>query len=275
MRASLRSSVVLLLFFGLALSLQQPSVAAQEAPRVSPDAAANPSLSGAQIVSALEARNRQRTEALHAFEGTRLYHMEYEGFFGKHTAEMTVTMSYRTPSDKEFTVVSQTGSKFVIDHVFKGLLDGEREAGENHARTDLNSQNYNFTLLGAETTDAGPQYVLAVTPKTDYKYLYRGKIWVDASDFAVTRVEAEPARTPSFWIKKTAIKHNYEKVEEFWLPADDQTDSTIKLGGHALLSIQYTSYKILESASVSAINSDANSLHASAVPAPAADRHGN
>ena len=41
-----------------------------------------------------------------------------------------------------------------------------------------------------------PQYVLNVIPRTDEKFLYRGKIWVDAKDFAVTRIEAEPAKEP-------------------------------------------------------------------------------
>jgi hypothetical protein len=103
-------------------------------------------------------------------------------------------------------------------------------------------------MVGLETSEGGPTYVLAVEPKSHNKFLYRGKIWVDAKDYALTRIEAEPAKSPSFWVKKSEINHKYEKVDEFWLPAENRTDSTIRLGGHALLSIEYSDYKITEAA---------------------------
>jgi len=37
---------------------------------------------------------------------------------------------------------------------------------------------------------------LAVNPKRDDAYLYRGKVYVDSEDFAVTQIEAEPAKNP-------------------------------------------------------------------------------
>ena len=39
------------------------------------------------------------------------------------------------------------------------------------------------------------------------------------------RIEAEPAKNPSFWIKKTDIHHEYVKVGDFWLPADNKSVS--------------------------------------------------
>src|SRR5262249_14237407 len=147
---------------------------------------------------------------------------------------------------KEFVVTSQTGSKFVINHVFKKLLEGEQEAAskENQERTALSRQNYEFTLDHVEPSATGSQYVLIVTPHTANKFLYRGKIWVDAHDFAVTRIEAEPAKNPSFWIKKNQIHHEYEKVGDFWLPAANHTESSVRLGGKAILSIEYRDYVI-------------------------------
>ncbi len=72
--------------------------------------------------------------------------------------------------------------------------------------------------MGSESKDGRNCYVLEVTPKRKNKYLYNGKIWVDAKDFAVTHVEARPAVNPSFWISGTDIEHRYEKVGDFWLP---------------------------------------------------------
>jgi len=201
-----------------------------------------------QVVKNLEERNAARTAALGQFEGKRIYRMEYRGFPSNRDAEMVVKVHYRAPNSKEFTVVSQTGSKFIIDHVFKKLLEGELEAakGDNQRQTRLSSENYDFEFAGFETTPQGSRYVLNLLPKTKNKFLYRGKIWVDAEDFAVVRIEGEPGKNPSFWIKKTEIAHKYVKVNDFWLPAENRTQSVIRLGGTASLSIEYQDYKILE-----------------------------
>ena len=87
--------------------------------------------------------------------------------------------------------------------------------------------------------------MVSVEPKVASKFLYRGRIWVDAADFAVRHIEAQPAKNPSLWIKSTDIRHRYEKVGGFWLPDQDRTVSTLRLGGRALLNIDYQNYKIL------------------------------
>jgi outer membrane lipoprotein-sorting protein len=207
-----------------------------------------------QVVTNLEQRNAQRAAALQQFEGKRVYRMQYRGFPSDRDAEMVVKVNFRAPNSKEFTVVSQTGSKFVIDHVFKKLLEGELEAvkGDNRSETALTSQNYAFELAGYESTPQGPQYVLKLVPKTKNKFLYRGTIWVDAKDFAVARIEGEPGKNPSLWIKKTDVFHRYVKVDDFWLPAENRTESVIRLGGKATLSIEYQDYKIIRATQLNA-----------------------
>jgi hypothetical protein len=206
------------------------------------------SLSVEQVVTNLEQRNAQRAAALEEFEGKRIYRMEYRGFPGDKDAEMIVKVSFHAPNSKEFTVVSQTGSRFVIEHVFKKLLEGEQEAttSDNRNDTALTRKNYDFELAGYETNPGGGQYVLKLLPRSKNRFLYRGRVWVDAKDFAVVRIEAEPGRNPSFWIKKTAIAHRYMKVSDFWLPAENHTESFARLGGKATLSIKYQDYKIIK-----------------------------
>jgi hypothetical protein len=205
-------------------------------------------LSVEQVVTKLEQKNAQRAAALEGFEGKRIYRMQYRGFPGDKDAEMVVKVSFHAPNSKEFTVISKTGSKFVLEHVFNKLLEGEQEAakGENHQDTALTRQNYQFELVAYESTPQGGQYVLNLLPRTKNKFLYRGKIWIDAKDFAVVRIEAEPGKNPSFWIKKTGIAHRYIKVNNFWLPAENHTESFTRLGGKAMLSIEYEDYKIIK-----------------------------
>lgn len=247
-----RAILFFLLISSVSLALlTTPAAVARQADPPAADAQKAP-LPVDQVVTRLIQRNLEREEALRKFVGTRVYNVKYTGFFGAHSAEMTVNVSYTSPDRKEFTIVSQSGSKFIVDHVLKGLLDGEKEAAnpDNKQRTALNTSNYDFALVGYEASGERPQYVLDVKPKKDSKFVYRGKIWVDGKDFAVTRIQAEPAKSPSFWVKKSEVNHRYEKVDEFWLPAENKTDSWIRLGGHAVLSIEYQDYKITEAAPV-------------------------
>jgi hypothetical protein len=239
--------VLLLLCWGMAAVCQ--SLPEQ---RISESTAQNAPLPVDQVARNLQQRNAERAAALEQFNSTRVYRMQYRGFPSDRDAEMVVNVTYRAPNTKHFTVVSQTGSKFVVEHVFKKLLEGEQEATdeENRKHSALTTTNYDFTSAGYVATADGGQYVLNLFPKTKNRFLYRGKIWVDAKDFAVVRIEGEPAKNPSFWIKKTEIEHRYIKVNDFWLPAENHTESVIRLGGRAILSIEYKDYRITKSAPV-------------------------
>jgi len=221
------------------------SANAQQRGRFAP--VANASLRTEQIVENLVKRNLQRAQALHAYLGTRIYQVEYRGFPGGRSAEMVVDVKYQSPGTKELTIRSATGSKIIIDKVFKKLLQAEKEAlaMEAQRQTALNGDNYNFTLVGYENTPSGLMYVLTVEPKTKDKFLYKGRIWVDAEDFAVARLEAEPAKNPSFWTKNSEIEQVYMKVNEFWLPVRNHSISEIRLGGTAELTIRYSNYQII------------------------------
>jgi hypothetical protein len=206
-------------------------------------------LSVDQVVNNLVRKDEERARALRHLESTRVYRLSYRGFPGDRDAEMTVEVTYDSPATKSFKVISQTGSKLIIDRVFKRLLESEKEAvePEMHARTLLNRDNYDFVLIGFEpagVNSPGSQYVLDVYPKARSKYVYRGKVWVDGTDFAVTRIDAEPAQNPSFWTKKNEVHHEYMKVQDFWFPRRNESVSYIRLGGRATLTIDYNNYRV-------------------------------
>ena len=161
---------------------------------------------------------------------------------------MTVQATYDKPSVKEFKVISQSGSKLIQDRVFKKLLDGEKEASQPaiSARSQLNRDNYEFELVGYEPSETSGLYVLRVTPKSKTKYVFAGKVWIDGTDFAVIRIEAEPAQNPSFWTKKSEIHHEYRKIEGFWLPVRNESVSYVRLGGRATLTIEYKDYRVTD-----------------------------
>lgn len=207
---------------------------------------AEPQLTLFQVVNNMVLKNAERAEALEGYRGKRTYQLAYTGFPTGLHAEMIVEMTYNAPSSKHFTILSESGSKWIVTHVLKRLIEEEAEAQQTRTRAtvELNTQNYEFTSLEQKPDANGCTYVLGIRPRMSNKFLYRGRIWLDERDFAVCRIEAEPAKNPSIWIAKTEIRHKYAKFEDFWLPVENESVSSLRTGGRATLTITYQNYKI-------------------------------
>jgi hypothetical protein len=158
--------------------------------------------------------------------------------------KMDVSVTYDASSGKSFRIVSQSGSKLLCDKVLKKAVTSEEEASHDQAATALTPANYKFLLAGTETVDGRPAYILDVVPVTDSKFLYQGKIWVDAADFAVIKVKAEPAKNPSFWISRPQITYTSAKTGDFWLPEFNRSETKVRIGGTAVFTIDYGTYQI-------------------------------
>ena len=225
-----------------AIMLSAVGTSAQGPPAI----AADPQLTLSQVVEKLVQKNAERAKALESYRGKRTYKIDYKGFPSALSGQMMVEMTYTAPAKKEFKILSESGSKWIVKRVLKRLIDGEKEAQEaaTRAGVELNTLNYNFTSLERQTDASGCGYVLAIQPKVPSKFLYRGRIWVNDQDFAVCRIEAEPSKNPSMWITKTEIRHNYQKFQDFWLPVENQSVSSLRLGGRATLTITYQDYEI-------------------------------
>ena len=161
-------------------------------------------------------------------------------------AEMLVHVDCGSDGAKQFTVLSEEGSGSIRKHVFHKLLSEETEASRHGTRTStrLIPANYDFQVVGQEMLETGPAYVLAVSPKTANKYLIDGKIWVDANDYSIVRIEGQPARNPSFWVRKVHFVHTYEKVGAFWFASATHTDSEIRIFGSSELTIENCDYAL-------------------------------
>ncbi len=203
-------------------------------------------LTSDQVVQRMVERNEQRAQALESYRGTRIYNLEYHGLSSK-SATLVVAMTYRRPDVKKFCIISESGSELLQGRVLKRLLEAEVEAmqGEQRRQTAMGPKNYEFRLVTYERTDDQGFYILEVTPRIKNKFLFRGRIWVDGQDFAVARMEGEPAKNPSWWTKRNAIHVTYEKIGEFWLPARNETNTQVRILGSSLLTIVYRDYEIL------------------------------
>jgi outer membrane lipoprotein-sorting protein len=206
----------------------------------------SPPLSAEAIVQKLMAANAQRAQALRGYRGKRVYHLDYKGLFGNHQAEMEVEAVYTAPNNKEFKILSESGSRLLINRVLLKLLSSEAEAQEeqNRKSLEISPANYDFSLDELEHTSHGDFYVLNVKPKNKSRYLYHGKIWVDAHDFAVVRMQGEPQKNPSMWVTHTEIEYQWANKDGFWLPIHNQSFTQVRMGGKCVLTIDYSDYRI-------------------------------
>jgi hypothetical protein len=222
----------------LILAANTPGAHAQSAP--SPNAA-----DPAEIVWRMVAQNETRARQLKYFTARRHYHVEFHGLGRTMAADMHVQVTYTAGSGKTFRVIDESGSRLLLDHVLTKLLETEK-GDSRQQNTALTPFNYDFAFNTQTDEDGRLLYVFSVEPKVKNKLLYRGKIWIDAEDFAVVRVEAQPAENPSFWIKSTEIHHSYTKIGEFWLPQTNESESKVRFGGTAVLTIDYGTYQFEE-----------------------------
>ncbi len=212
-------------------------------------------LDSTQVVARMVARNLERARELEGYRSRRHYHLDYSGVLGSRQADMVVDVFYRSPSEKDFEVVSESGSKWICNHVLRRLMQVEKENAQPGARerTEINPANYDFKLVGVETAvDGTPYYVLEAEPKTENTYLFRGKVWVEGRDFAVARIEGEPAKNPSRWTKQSDFHHEYLRLEGFWLPAKNDTLTQLHLLGQSHLTIEYQDYRVTRTEGTSA-----------------------
>lgn len=194
----------------------------------------------ADVVAKMTQFDAQRRSELTGYTAIR----RYTAANGKHHAEMIVAVSCGSDGSEEFNVLSEEGSGWIRDHIFRRLLKEETEASRRETRdgTRIAPENYDFQIVGRETITTGPAYVLTVAPKTANKYLIEGKIWVDTRDFSIVRIEGRPARNPSFWVRRVNIVRTYQRVGPFWFADSTDTISQIRILGDSELTIENSNY---------------------------------
>jgi hypothetical protein len=195
-----------------------------------------------QVVSRMMERDRERQAGLDGYTARRRYVLENPRRHKR--AEMLVHMKCRRDGSKEFEIVSSDGWGIARNHIFPKLLSAEEDASQpgSRERSRIIPENYSFEMVGAERVNERPAYVIGVTPKTANKYLMKGRIWVDAEEYAIVRIEGEPAKNPSFWIKSVRFVHTYGKQGPLWLPLSDQSVTEVRILGATDLKIEYFSY---------------------------------
>jgi hypothetical protein len=232
------------------------------------------SLSADEIVTRMMGRNSERQAMLLHYASDRAYHLEYNGTGGDHHAEMVVHAEYTAPGRKKLTIVSASGSKVLCAEVLQKLVEGEQETADKQdwARAMFSPDTYNLRLLGQEELEGVPTWVLRVDPKAATKVGYRGKLWVSMDDYAMVRLQAEPAKNPSWMLTHASFDAWYTRHGEVWLPEKNISTTHVRIGGDAKVTIDYGRYPVLTTEPLSAALAPGD---ASPQAEPPAKRRGN
>jgi len=206
--------------------------------------APNATLTSDDVIARMLERNRSRSLQLRRYSEVRTY--EIRNSQGKLAAQAVVQVNYEAPDRKDFSKTSERGSLIVRHLVFDRLMEGESEttSGREHHDSAITAENYEFGLAGEESLGPYRCFVLEVTPKRRDKYLFEGKIWVDADDFAIVRIVGHPAKKPSFWINDAEFVRQFQKIDGFWLPYRDETSVEVKKYGRRTFTVDHQRYVI-------------------------------
>lgn len=205
-----------------------------------------------QIFDELLAHNARRAATLVNYSAFRTYRVV--DLSGKVHAEEVGKMEYRAPDEKKFVVASEKGSVLVRRLALDALIASEIEttAGKQHHDSAISPANYSLNLLGEQQVGPYHCFVAQAIPRRRDKYLFEGKVWIDADDYAVVRIEGHPAKKLSFWIQRVDFVRQYQKVAGFWLPQKDMTFVNVRLYGEKVLTIDHHDYSVNSSLAVDA-----------------------
>jgi hypothetical protein len=195
-----------------------------------------------KLFTQLLAHNALRNAALTGYTEQRTYAVT--DMTGRVRAAESGQMEYRAPDKKAFATTSETGSVLVRRLALSPLIASEIDAAsaKQHHDSAITPANYTLELLGEQQVGPYRCIVARATPKRRDKYLFEGKVWIDAEDYAVVRIEGHPAQRLSFWIERVNFVREYEKIDGFWLSQKDQTFVQVRIYGEKILTIDHRNY---------------------------------
>jgi hypothetical protein len=161
-------------------------------------------------------------------------------------AHVIANVTYLPPDHKQYEVESSHGG--MGEKVLRDVLDHETEKkdAKETARDEFSPDNYAFSLAGSEDLDGRKCFVLAMNPRRSDKDLLRGRVWIDAENFNIRRIEGNPSKSPSWWIRDLHILMSFSEVDGMWLRTFTQAVANVRFKGKFEMVARDISYHQVE-----------------------------
>jgi hypothetical protein len=200
------------------------------APVASPQTHNDGDLRLSGILDRMEEAHRQRQQQLLGYESTQRL-LAISGSDVR--AELAGVLSYEAPDRMEFEQTNATGSSFIRTHVLLPIIDHEISSvrPDQFRKRSISRENYRFKLVQDDSSGACRCFILQLLPMRKSEGLLNGRIWVDASDYAIRHLDGYLVARPSFWVRSVHVVRDYAKLGPFWMPTLTHTENQVLLFG--------------------------------------------
>jgi len=212
---------------GVALSAQQPDAAI--------------------IIRDLDAANQARFDNVLNFSDVEHYTV-FRGSDEAHpAAEMTVKMTYKKGSGKDYVILSRSGSSLIQKVGLQPLLDNEKAINDpaKVSQSWFTSANYEMHLKPGvtQTIDGRICLAFAITPRHKAPNMIDGTIWIDAETHTLVQVEGIASRSPSIFAGTTKMMRRYANMHGYSMAIHARAESSSPLFGRTVIIIDYSDYQ--------------------------------
>jgi hypothetical protein len=196
------------------------------------------------IVSRMMRAQEQNRVSSRAITVRRDYQLLDKG--NEQKARVIANVTYLPPDHRQYEVESSHGG--MGEKVLRDVLDHETEKknARDTARQEFSPDNYSFSLAGSEEIDGRKCFVLQMDPRHDDKDLLRGRVWIDAGNFNIRRIEGNPSKSPSWWIRDLHILMSFSEVDGMWLRTFTHAVANVRFKGRFEMVARDLEYRQVE-----------------------------
>ena len=214
-----------------------------------------------QHISRAQAQNHSRTLPYTVTRDYKVFGTNAE----RPRTEVVAKVNFLPPNMKTYDIDQSTGG--MGEKIIRRILDHEVDAARDPREMMVNEQNYRFDYDGEESVDNLPCYRLTVAPKHDRKDLLNATIWVDRNSYRIVRMEGEPAKSPSFWVKDVHLVLDFGEVAGMWMQTEIHALAHLRFGGEYKIVSQDLDYDVARSVATNTRPVTLRRRHSSAIMA--------
>jgi hypothetical protein len=165
--------------------------------------------------------------------------------FGKEAmipaSEVIAELTFVPPYLKSYAIRHTHGTS-MGESVVRRLLEGQIAFAKDSGSTDISKGNYNFQFIREEVVNGERCYVLELLPRRKAKNLLRGDIWVDADTYLIHRIEGEPVKSSSWWLRDVRVVLLFGYVGDMWMQTSSESTANVRIVGQYKMISQDLSY---------------------------------
>jgi hypothetical protein len=205
-------------------------------------------LDSASIIGKVDSAVKTRIDHVDSYTVTE----HYAVYRGKDetlpAAEMTVQTVYRKDSGKSYTILSESGSEFIRNHVLRTVLDNEKTLNlpGTVEHSWLTSANYEMQLKpgGVQLLDGRECVAIAISPLRKATNMIEGTILVDVKDGSIVQLDGTATQSASIFTGAAQVMRHYVNVKGFAMATQARAVSDSFILGRTTVTIDYRDYKI-------------------------------